>query len=268
LHQVRVPLGAVSDIGQIVLRAPEDAQPRKLELVATINTGSASYTNRWDFWTFPRSTLLTASSATDSQIAPSADWEELHRVYPWLRESSDIATPRTLLITDELNELALAHLRHGGRVMLTMKQRSDARGISFLPSSGGAMGTLISEPAALGNFPNDGFCDLQFYNLVDGTSPFPLDAWPTELTPIVGDIRTASGFLSREKSLSRSGYIFEIRAGGGSLLVTSPGFWDHYDDAHPEAIYLFDRLLRYASSDSFTPKVAISDDLLKQLRTQ
>jgi hypothetical protein len=198
----------------------------------------------------------------------NADWRELRRVYPWLRESSDTTPPKALLITDKLSDVALSHLRQGGRVMLTMKQRPDARGISFLPSSGGAMGTLISGPSALGNFPNDGFCDLQFYNLLDGALPVPLDAWPTELTPIVGAIRTGSGFLSREKSLLRSGYIFEIRAGGGSLLVTSPGFWDHYDDAHPEGIYLFDRLLRYASSDSFTPKVAISDDLLKQLETQ
>jgi hypothetical protein len=268
LHEVRVPLGAVSDIGQIILHVPQDDLPRKLELVATINNGSASYTNRWDFWAFPRTTLLGASTATASQIASTADWGELHRVYPWLRESSDMKSPTLLLITDKLNEVALSHLRQGGRVMLTMKQRSDSRGISFLPSSGGAMGTLVSEPSALGNFPNDGFCDLQFYSLLDGTTPIPLDAWPTELTPIVGAIRTASGFLSKEKNLSRAGYIFEFRAGGGSLLVTSPGLWDHYDDAHPEAVYLFDRLLRYASSSSFAPNVAVSDDLLQRLQTQ
>ncbi len=266
LHEVSVPLGAVTNIGQITLHVPQDDQPRKLELVATMSTGSASYTNRWNFWAFPKTTLLAASPATTFQIAASADWRELHRVYPWLRESSGMMSPKTLLITDKLNEVALSHLRQGGRVMLTMRQRSDARGIPFFPSSGGAMGTLISEPGALGNFPNDGFCDLQFYNLMDGASPFPLDAWPTELTPIVGALRTASGFLSKEKSLSRAGYIFEVRAGGGSLLVTSPGFWDHYDDAHPEAVYLLDRLFRYASSDSFAPKVAISDEQLQRLQ--
>jgi hypothetical protein len=268
VHGVRVPLGAVSDIGQIVLRAPQDDHPRKLELVVTIKTGSASDTNRWDFWAFPGNNLLAASSAAAARVVSNLEWGELHSNYPRLRESSGKMSPRMLFITDKLNEVALSHLRQGGRVMLTMRQRSDARGIPFFPPSGGAMGTLISDPSALGNFPNDGFCDLQFYNLLDGASPFPLDAWPTELTPIVGAIRTTSGFLSKQKGLSRVGYIFEVRAGGGSLLVTSPGFWDHYDDAHPEAIYLFDRLLRYASSDSFAPKIAISDDLLQRLQTE
>lgn len=267
LHDVRVPLGAVSGIGQINLYTPQDDQPHKVELVVTIHAGSANYTNRWDFWTFPR-TALADSSATTSQIASSGDWRELHRTYPWLRESSGWTSPKTLLITDKLNEPALSHLRQGGRVMLTMKQQSDTRGITFLPSPGGAMGTLISVPRALGNFPNDGFCDLQFYSLLNGAAPFPLGAWPTDLTPIVGAIRTDTRFLSEEKSLLRAAYIFEVRAGGGSLLATSPGLWDHYEEAHPEAIYLFDSLLRYASSSSFAPNVAVSDDLFQRLQTE
>jgi hypothetical protein len=128
------------------------------------------------------------------------------------------------------------------------------------------MGTLIPTSAALGDFPNDGFAGLQFYNLLDGASPFPLDTWPAELTPIMGAIRTTSGFLSKQKGLTRGAYLFEVRAGGGKLLVTSPGLWNHYDNQHPAAIYLFDRLLRYASSASFAPKITVSDALLKSLQ--
>jgi hypothetical protein len=88
------------------------------------------------------------------------------------------------------------------------------------------------------------------------------------LKPIVGAIRTTSEFLSQQKGLSRVGYVFQARVGGGELLVTSPGLWNHYDDLHPEAIYLFDRLLRYASSDNFAPGVEVSNALLQNLQAK
>ena len=180
--------------------------------------GPARYSNRWDFWAFPRKNLLAASPVP---IELQAEWSELRHVYPWLRAGSEKMTPKSLLISESLSERAISHLHHGGRVLLIMKQQPADLGIPFFPASGGAMGTLIPDSAALGDFPNQGFADLQFYNLLNGTSPIPLDAWPAELKPIVGAIRTTSEFLSQQKGLSRVGYVFQARVGGGELLVTS-----------------------------------------------
>lgn len=130
------------------------------------------------------------------------------------------------------------------------------------------MGTLIPESAALGDFPNDGFADLQFENLLNGASPLPIDGWPAKLTPLLAAIRTTSGFLSKQKGLSREAYIFEARVDGGKLLVTSPGLWNHYDQSHPAAVYLFDRLLRYGASDTFAPTGQLTDDLLQRLQAE
>lgn len=265
IRGVQVPLGEVADVGQIILRVPETDHPRKLELVATVMAGPARYSNRWDFWAFPRKNLLSEAPAP---IELQAEWPELRHVYPWLRASSDNVAPKSLLITESLDEEAIAHLHQGGRVLLIMKQRPSDHGIPFFPASGGAMGTLIPDSAALGDFPNQGFADLQFYNLLNGASPIPLDAWPAELNPIVGAIRTTSEFLSQQKGLSRVGYVFQARVGAGELLVTSPGLWNHYDDLHPEAIYLFDCLLRYASSSNFAPGVEASNALLQSLQAK
>ena len=90
---------------------------------------------------------------------------------------------------------------------------------------------------------------------MDGAVPVPLDRWPRGLQPIVGGIRTTAGFLSKTKNLSRVGYVFEAKVGRGRLLVTSLRFREHFDEAYPEAIHLFDRLLRYASGPSFAPQV-------------
>ena len=124
--------------------------------------------------------------------------------------------------------------------------------VAFFPAAGGALGTMLRDHPALLGFPHEGFADLQFYNLMDGAVPLPLDRW-TGLQPIVGGIRTTAGFLSKSKDLSRVGYVFEAKVGAGRLLVTTLRFREHFDEAYPEAIYLFDRLLRYATSAAFAP---------------
>lgn len=263
LNGVNVPLGSLEDVGQIVLRAPQDEHPHKVQLTVTIRSGSAAYTNHWNFWVFPAEKLLASAPAP---VTLDAEWPQLHRVYPWLKESSGKPSPQGLLVTDKLDSVALAQLRSGGRVLLAMRQQPGSQGIPYFPASGGAMGTLIPDSAVLGDFPHEGFADLQFENLLNGASPLPIDGWPTQLTPILGVIRTTSGFLSKQKGLSREAYIFAVQVDGGKLLVTSPGLWNHYDEMHPAVIYLFDRLLRYATSESFLPTVHLSSDLLQQLQ--
>ena len=95
-----------------------------------------------------------------------------------------------------------------------------------------------------------------------------MDDWPKNLTPLVGAIRTTTAFLSKAKNLSRAGYVFESKVGEGKLLISTLRLRENFDEAYPEAIYLFDCLLRYALSGDFTPQVEIGDDLLKRLLVQ
>ena len=81
----------------------------------------------------------------------------------------------------------------------------------------------------------------------------------------MGGIRTTAGFLSKSKDLSRVGYVFEAKVGAGRLLVTSLRFREHFDEAYPEAIYLFDRLLRYATGADFAPTVEAGPEELQAL---
>jgi len=61
------------------------------------------------------------------------------------------------------------------------------------------------------------------------------------------------------------GYLFEAKVGAGRLLVTSLRFRGHFDEAYPEAIYLFDRLLRYATGADFAPAVEAGPEELQAL---
>jgi hypothetical protein len=57
-------------------------------------------------------------------------------------------------------------------------------------------------------------------------------------------------------------YLFEIGVGRGALLATSLRLATTYD-SHPEARYLMECLLSYATGDSFAPKLRISQEEFK-----
>ncbi len=264
LAGVQAPLGVVREIGEIVLGPLEMNRATRLELVLELKTPDGAYTNRWNFWVFPRKDRLKQSAAPVFSNVRSA---EIGRAYPFVQPWSGEAAPSSLLITSRLDSAANAFLRAGGRVWLMAGREQFDRGgdATFLPASGGAQGTFLRNHPALAGFPHDGFFDLQFFNLLEGAWNFPLDRWPTTLRPIAGAVRTTSSFLSKHKALSKTGYIFEVKAGKGRLLVTTLRLREHLDDAYPEALYLFDRLLRYASGPDFQPATEANGDLLRHL---
>lgn len=259
--RVTVPTGAVKNVSAISLGAVPGDKAQKLELVVDVNGTS---TNRWTFWSFPRGGRL---DRTDTPVHSTVKWAGINRLYPFVRQEAAAPGANGLLITSALDENALRHLRSGGRVWLMaergqMQPRTD---VSFFPAAGGAQGTVVQDHPALEGFPQEGFGDLQFYNLMDGAVPFPLDSWAKDFEPIVGGIRTTAGFLSKSKGLSRVGYVFEAKVGQGSLLVTTLRFREHLDEAYPEVVSLFDRLLRYASGSKFAPAAEIGQEQLQAL---
>lgn len=255
---VEVGLGAVAPVGAIELAAGGGS--RKLELVARLDTGHGVYENRWGFWVFQKP---AAGAAPAVPVVSTLRWAAVRQRYPWVGAGP---VPKDgLLVTDELNGEALAHLKQGGRVWLMARQTAERKGVEFFPASGGALGTVVRPTAALRGFPQDGFCDLQFYNLLDGAWPLPVDEWPLPVEPLVGGIRTTSSFLSKTKALSKVAYAVEARVGAGRLLVTTLRLREHFDDAYPASVALFDALLRYAAGPEFAPAVTVPEETLRPL---
>jgi hypothetical protein len=259
---VTQPLGTVGRVARITLPALPAGPARRLELSMSVAGGQA---NSWTFWSFPRDGRLARSS---TPVRSAVKWAGIGRLYPFIDDARGMTAGDGLLLTPTLDDAALQHLQAGGRVwLLHDRARGQNRSeVSFFPAAGGALGTMIAERhPALADFPHQGFADLQFYNLMDGAAPVVLDRAPKRLEPIIGGIRTKAGFLAKTKDLSRVGYAFEARVGRGRLLVTSLRFRDHFDEAFPEALSLFDGLLRYVSGDGFAPAVSLDTDELRLL---
>ena len=260
---IEAPLGKVTRVATIEVKAPGNVEAQKAELVLELTHDGISYTNRWNFWIFPRHALLRAS---DMEVASTVKWAGLSRLYPFIRQDRE-PSPGGLLIASALTPRALQFLESGGRVFLLadkslFERRAEA---TFFPASGGATGTLIPEQGALGRFPHEGFCDLQFYNLLDGAYAYSLDPYPKEMVPLIGGIRTTTGFLSKSKDLSRVGYVFEAKAGHGRLLVSTLRIRENLDEAYPEVISLFDYLLRYVVGPDFDPRIEIRKEQLRRM---
>jgi beta-galactosidase len=263
---IGAPLGEVTQVATIRIAAPGAGDSQKLELVLDLNNRGSSYTNRWSFWVFSKRSLLKTS---ETSVVSSVKWAGLPRLYPFIKQDSP-TRDSGLLLTSSLTTDTVRLLEGGGRVLLLadknlFERSSDA---TFFPASGGALGTVIPEHIAFKGFPNEGFCDLQFYNLLEGAYSYPLDSWPKEMVPIVGGVRTTTGFLSKTKNLSRVGYVFEARVGKGKLLVSTLRIRENFDEAYPETISVFDRLLRYAVSREFDPRVEMTREQLRRFLVQ
>ncbi len=258
---INQPMGKVGRVATIDIPAAPADRARKLDLV--IDVGGAR-PNTWSFWTYPREGRLARSGMP---IRSAVKWAGITRLYPFIEDARGLSAGQGLLVTPALDAAAMAHLEAGGRVwVMSERSRSQERPeVSFFPAAGGALGTVVAAHPALEGFPHDGFADLQFYNLIDGATPLALDRWPAALEPIVGGIRTKAGFLAKTKDLSRVGYVFEAKVGAGRLLVSTLRFRDHFDEAYPGALYLFDRLLRYASGPQFAPAVDVTADQFRPL---
>ena len=256
---IQAPLGTVGRVAEISVGPVAATTAEKLELVLELKGPKSSQTNRWDFWVYPPQRF----SAGPVPVTSNVKWAGLYRLYPFIQESLN-APEHGLRITSALDAETVKFLESGGRVwvMAGAGKSSHSEGATFFPASGGAQGTMIQDHPALRGYPHDGFFDLQFFNLLEGAWNFPLDDWPKEFTPIAGGIRTGASFLSKHKGLSQVGYIFEARVGKGSLLVTTLSLREHFDEAYPEAIYLFDQLLRYATGSDFKPQLEVSSALL------
>jgi hypothetical protein len=262
LRNVSAPLAEVSRLGEIKLDAAGLTQAARLELAMTLRTGNGVYSNRWSFWAYPPAGRMPAPA---TPVVSNLRWEGLRRAYPWIQAESGSAASGELLITDALDHDAMTRLRAGGRVWLMLDDSAQRRGASFFPASGGAMGTLVADHPALAGFPHEDFCDLQFYNLLEGAHPLPVDHWPSSLSPIIGGIRTTSEFLSKTKALSRVAYAAEANVGEGKLLVTTLRLRPRFDEAYPEVMSALQSLLRYAAGRDFHPAGQLSEKDLRRL---
>ncbi len=115
----------------------------------------------------------------------------------------------------------------------------------------GNSGTVVYPHPALGAFPHEGFCDMQFWPLIYRAKSLRMADFP----PDTGVIIRAIDNFYRGRSKA---YAAELRAGGkGRLFISTLNFTESFGRS-PASRYLFDQFLCYTAGNEFQPRAEIT----------
>jgi hypothetical protein len=248
LWQGRLPaaditVGNGQSLGMI--RQPLKALTRPARLQLTVSIGARS--NSWDFFVYPAR-------------------------LPDLKENPGSNTK--IIVTQTLDEQALAVLRKGGKVLLTLKKGSIRDGKGAETKAGfstifwntawtngqppNTMGILCDpRHPALAAFPTQYHSNWQWCDAFTHGSPIRLDEVTAGLSPIV---RVIDDWVTARPL----GLIFECRVGEGKLLVSGV---DLLTDAaeRPEARQLLYSLEQYMAGPAFHPRLRVAAEKIEAL---
>ncbi len=120
------------------------------------------------------------------------------------------------------------------------------------------LGILCSpEHPALASFPNQGYSDYQWWDIVTDCDALVMDDFPAGFRPVVYLID--DWFKNR-----RLGLLFEAKVGKGKLMVCSSSL-GRDSLQFPAAAQFKQSILEYVSSDNFNPQQVIQPELIKAL---
>ncbi|MBN2088793.1 beta-galactosidase [candidate division KSB1 bacterium] len=226
-----IPLGNCIQLGKIDVPLNTISTASKL----TLEVSLAGFTNNWDFWVYPK-------------------------ILPELKASD-------LLLTSEINEKVVNHLKKGGKVLYSLPKGS------LSPERGGniALGFssifwntswtskqpphtlgILCDPAhaALAEFPTEYHSNWQWWDPIFHGNAILLDSLPASIDPIVRVID--DWFTNRRLALA-----FEANVLNGKMIVCSVDLFENMEN-RPVSRQLLYSLKKYMGSVAFNPSVNLT----------
>jgi hypothetical protein len=255
--------------GSLVATIPDIPVPVKAQLRACLSEGERAFTNRWDLWLLPEPSHLPQGLAIYAR--PEHTWLRTLAGVPRLAPGVPIAGSARVILTERLDETLVQFARGGGRILLAASEGlvrpfppkfGHKLGHYFFtppanypPYEDGHDGTIILDHPALGDFPHEGFADLQFFRMIADSPPLELE--PLGLNDTDPVIRVLHSY-----PLCRSlGYLVERRLSKGGLILNALNL----RPSLPEAWHLLAQICEYAAGDGFAPSMPLSDDALARI---
>jgi beta-galactosidase len=256
-----VPCGELRLLKTISFQFPCLSRSGRLRLVVQLTDSQGTTENGWDLWGFPPERRRLGKF-----LAQGSEW--LAHLYPAsVVPSAHARLPATeLLVTDRWEPQLPDYLEAGGRVLLLDPEPVFPAVVTRYRPSGwdpsdrsSHVGTIFDAGhPAMEFMPSEGWCDLQFHDLIQGGKLIPLDETPAFGEPLVRAIDIP-------QRLARNAYLFEARAGRGRLLASGFNFAEAVPAGDPAAVYFLNTLVAYALGDKFQPRGRVP---LEYLRTR
>ncbi|MGI8908793.1 MAG: glycoside hydrolase family 2 protein [Candidatus Sumerlaeaceae bacterium] len=258
-----LPVG-LSSLAKVQIQVPSVKIPTEAALTARMSYASgAPHSNSWRIWIFP-----DPPGAWKSRSAcydPDGVLRNLVAEIPRLTTDTLAAAPRDkTLLAARMTSAVLDFARDGGKVLLLSSQNrggpterpafreGDHYPMWFAPTfwgaphttGGGNWGTLIKdEKHVLGNFPHDGWCDMQFYSLLRNVGRMDLNQLtiPHSGEPIIRS-------LLDWRTTGRAAYMIRSQIGAGEVILTTLNVPEALRQNLPEAEYLLSQIMTYLTT--------------------
>jgi hypothetical protein len=288
-----VPAVDVKDIATIDILLHDLKKAQKLTLTARAFSGDKTIRNEWEFWVFPDVNKIEAEKTVIWD--PNGRFAKLQEIMPGAEYINDLkASKDDLIITDSWDESFYEHMNEGGRIWVMSDKTwpwPEEMGIFGLhitridpayqappvfpqldepltnwltvcsnhPKRYGNSGTMIIDHPALGDFPHDGYCDMQFWPMIYRAKSLRLKDFPGNVQPI---IRAIDNFYRCESK----GYLVDLQVGKGRLLISTLNLLQHLETS-ASTRYMTKQLYNYIKSDQSAPGSLIRTDELRQMLT-
>ena len=244
----RVEAGKLSRLHELCVQLPVVDKPAAMKLYVTLESGDTYVENEWELYVFP------VDEAVDPGELIVSEGMTLEELTEAMREGKDVL----LLGAEPFRSLPTSF-------QMALAGRTD-----------GNPATVIYDHPALKDLPHDGFCGWQFRRLLEKGRAVCFEDESVPFDPII-ELAATHKYALRESAL------FEYRVMNGRLLVCSLCFdnktvggvakdiWGDtrihtkFESDDPAALWLKNRLIRYASSEEFDPAHTISEEQLMAL---
>ncbi|MBI5093529.1 MAG: discoidin domain-containing protein [Candidatus Hydrogenedentes bacterium] len=223
-----IPLGAIS--------VPLTSVKTPARLDVTVSVKNTAFANHWSIWVYP--------------------------------DKVQTAAPKNILVTERIDENAIAALARGGKVVCVAGgQLQKSVKTSFEPTfwnatlftgQGRHLGILCDpNHPVFTAFPTDSHTDWQWWDLLRGAHAIALDDQPATFRPTIQ-------VIDNWTTNHRLGCLLEARVGTGKLLVCSLNLGARNATATPAQRQMWSSLLAYAASDRFAPTAAMDAESLRK----
>ena len=242
LYDGDITVGKNRALGTVTLPLSAFTEPSKLTLTVTAkpkNNVGQSIENKWDFWVYPA--------------------------------EEDMPEAEDILITDTLDDEAIATLKKGGRVLITAAGKvrfgNDVKQ-TYLPVFWNTSWFKMRPPHTTGasidtthplfsRFPTDNWSNLNWWELLNKAQVMNLRDFPATYQPPIQPIDT--WHISR-----KLGMLVEANVLGGRLLMTTMDI-DNSLQSRPVARRMRKAIIEYMESDDFRPSISLNPQVITNL---
>jgi len=238
-----LPVDNCIPIENIEYRLSEVAVPSKLTL--TVKAPEANAVNQWNFWVYASEGNVSGVRETPGKPYFTTNFREaITRVQAG--DNALYCLPKDALRPEKGGDIKVGFSSIFWNTAWTRNQAPHTLGIY-----------CDAAHSVFAGFPNDGYSDYQWWEIVTGSQAMVLDDFPAEFRPLVYHID--DWFKNR-----KLGLLFETKAGKGKLMVCSADIASELDK-RPAARQFRRSIEQYMASDKFNPTMGLYLDVIKDL---